>query len=58
VIGLGRIAGGRADALIGFAERDQVHDYADRKNMPIADVERWLGPVLNYIPTPASQAAE
>ncbi|MDI7924177.1 methionine synthase [Ferirhizobium litorale] len=31
-------------------ERDQVEDYARRKGMPIPEVERWLGPVLNYVP--------
>jgi 5-methyltetrahydrofolate--homocysteine methyltransferase len=36
---------------VAKVERDQVHDYASRKNMPIEQVERWLGPVLNYVPT-------
>jgi len=31
-------------------ERDQVEDYAVRKGMSIAEVERWLAPVLNYDP--------
>ncbi|MDE0924738.1 methionine synthase [Aurantimonas coralicida] len=43
-------------------ERDQVEDYAARKGMPVAEVERWLAPILNYIPTAAAetpaQAAE
>ncbi len=26
-------------------------DYARRKDMPVEEVERWLGPVLNYVPT-------
>jgi hypothetical protein len=26
----------------------QVEDYALRKNMPVAEVERWLGPILGY----------
>ncbi len=26
-------------------------DYAGRKGMAVAEVERWLGPVLNYVPT-------
>jgi 5-methyltetrahydrofolate--homocysteine methyltransferase len=43
---------------VAKVERDQVEDYAARKNMPIRDVERWLGPVLNYIPAPLAQAAE
>ena len=29
-------------------ERDQVEDYARRKGMAIAEVERWLAPILNY----------
>lgn len=29
-------------------QRDQVQDYAARKNMPIAEVERWLAPNLGY----------
>ncbi|PZM13698.1 methionine synthase [Rhizobium tubonense] len=36
---------------VAKVERDQVQDYAARKNMPIDQVERWLGPVLNYVPT-------
>lgn len=35
---------------VAKVERDQVEDYARRKGMPIAEVERWLGPVLNYVP--------
>jgi 5-methyltetrahydrofolate--homocysteine methyltransferase len=37
-------------------ERDQVEDYAARKGMSVAAVERWLGPVLNYIPATAEAA--
>jgi len=33
---------------VAKVERDQVLDYANRKNMDIEEVERWLGPVLNY----------
>jgi len=36
---------------VAKVERDQVVDYARRKGMDIADVERWLGPVLNYQPS-------
>ncbi|GLQ57778.1 methionine synthase [Devosia nitrariae] len=43
---------------VAKVERDQVLDYAARKGMAVEDVERWLGPVLNYIPGPAIQAAE
>jgi 5-methyltetrahydrofolate--homocysteine methyltransferase len=35
---------------LGKIERDQVADYAERKGMSVAEVERWLGPNLNYDP--------
>ena len=35
---------------LGKIDRDQVEDYAARKQMPRAEVERWLGPNLNYDP--------
>jgi 5-methyltetrahydrofolate--homocysteine methyltransferase len=35
---------------VGKVERDQVEDYAARKGWSIAETERWLAPVLNYIP--------
>jgi 5-methyltetrahydrofolate--homocysteine methyltransferase len=35
---------------VGKIERDQVEDYAARKGMSVAEVERWLAPILNYIP--------
>lgn len=35
---------------VAKVERDQVEDYARRKAMPLAEVERWLGPILNYVP--------
>ena len=31
--------------------RDQVEDYARRKKMSVADVERWLSPNLGYEPS-------
>ncbi len=34
--------------LVGQIGRDQVADYAARKNMKVAAVERWLGHVLGY----------
>ena len=40
---------------VGKIERDQVEDYARRKAMPVAEMERWLAPVLNY--DPAARAA-
>jgi 5-methyltetrahydrofolate--homocysteine methyltransferase len=33
---------------LGKISKDQVEDYAIRKNMPLEDVERWLGPNINY----------
>jgi 5-methyltetrahydrofolate--homocysteine methyltransferase len=38
-------------------ERDQVEDYARRKGMNVAEVERWLAPVLNYDPVALAEAA-
>jgi 5-methyltetrahydrofolate--homocysteine methyltransferase len=35
---------------LGKIGRDQVEDYAMRKGMTVAEVERWLGPNLNYDP--------
>jgi 5-methyltetrahydrofolate--homocysteine methyltransferase len=35
---------------VAKVERDQVEDYAFRKGMDIAEVERWLAPILNYEP--------
>jgi 5-methyltetrahydrofolate--homocysteine methyltransferase len=39
---------------VGKIDRDQVADYARRKNLPVAEVERWLAPVLAYDPEPAN----
>ncbi|HEU5169668.1 MAG TPA: methionine synthase [Gemmatimonadales bacterium] len=33
---------------VGKIERDQVEEYARRKGMDVATVERWLAPNLNY----------
>ena len=35
---------------VAKVERDQVEDYAVRKGMDLGQVERWLGPILNYDP--------
>ena len=35
---------------LGKIDRDQVADYAERKEMSLAEVERWLGQNLNYDP--------
>jgi 5-methyltetrahydrofolate--homocysteine methyltransferase len=42
---------------LGKISRDQVVDYSRRKNMSVSDVERWLGPNLNYDPSEANAAA-
>ncbi len=36
---------------LGKIGRDQVEDYAERKGMTLAEVERWLGPNLAYDPS-------
>ncbi len=33
---------------VGKLGRDQIEDYANRKGMPVAEVERWLAPNLVY----------
>jgi 5-methyltetrahydrofolate--homocysteine methyltransferase len=35
---------------VGKIDRDQAADYAARKGMILKEVERWLGPDLNYDP--------
>ena len=35
---------------LGKIDRDQVADYHDRKQISVAEVERWLGQNLNYDP--------
>jgi 5-methyltetrahydrofolate--homocysteine methyltransferase len=35
---------------VGKIGRDQVQDYARRKGMPVAEIERWLAPNLGYEP--------
>ncbi len=35
---------------VGRIDRDQVRNYAGRKNLSIGEVERWLGPNLGYDP--------
>ena len=42
---------------VAKVERDQAEDYARRKGMDVADVERWLGPVLNYVPASVRENA-
>ena len=40
---------------VGRIDRDQVEDYAKRKNWPIEEAERWLAPILAYDPKTYSQ---
>jgi 5-methyltetrahydrofolate--homocysteine methyltransferase len=42
---------------VGRIERDQVEDYARRKNWTLAECERWLAPILNYAPAAARTEA-
>jgi 5-methyltetrahydrofolate--homocysteine methyltransferase len=35
---------------VGRIERDQVEDYARRKDWDVKTAERWLSPILNYEP--------
>ncbi|QQA44227.1 methionine synthase [Pelagovum pacificum] len=37
---------------VAKVERDQVEDYARRKGMSVEETERWLAPILNYVPAP------
>ncbi|MEA2840218.1 MAG: 5-methyltetrahydrofolate--homocysteine methyltransferase [Methylobacteriaceae bacterium] len=42
---------------VAKVERDQVEDYARRKDMTITEVERWLAPILNYDPAAYNKVA-
>nr|WP_309393320.1 methionine synthase [Chelatococcus sambhunathii] len=42
---------------LGKIDRDQVADYAARKGYDLAEMERWLAPVLNYDPRRAQKIA-
>ena len=35
---------------VGKIEKDQVADYARRKGWTVDEAERWLSPILNYVP--------
>ncbi|ADU13522.1 methionine synthase [Asticcacaulis excentricus] len=35
---------------VGKIEKDQVEDYARRKGWSVDEAERWLSPILNYVP--------
>ena len=41
---------------VGMVGRDQVEDYAARKGMSVAEVERWLAPSLAYDPAKTGAA--
>ncbi len=36
---------------LGPVGRDQIEDYARRKDMTVAEIERWLSPSLGYEPS-------
>ena len=42
---------------VGKLGRDQLIDYHLRKGMTLQEVEKWLGPYLNYDPGKASASA-
>jgi 5-methyltetrahydrofolate--homocysteine methyltransferase len=42
---------------VAKVERDQVEDYAARKDMSVKEIERWLAPILNYDPVTAAKIA-
>ena len=41
---------------VGRIDRDQVEDYAKRKDMTLADMEKWLAPILSYQPSAVAAA--
>jgi 5-methyltetrahydrofolate--homocysteine methyltransferase len=41
---------------LGKIDRDQVEDYHRRKGMTVREVERWLGPNLNYDPSVVAES--
>jgi 5-methyltetrahydrofolate--homocysteine methyltransferase len=42
---------------LGQIDRDQVENYAARKERSVAEIERWLGPNLGYDPGVATPGA-
>jgi 5-methyltetrahydrofolate--homocysteine methyltransferase len=42
---------------VGRIERDQVEDYARRKDWTFEQAEKWLAPILNYDPLAAARSA-
>jgi len=43
---------------VGKINKDQVEEYALRKNMPVEEIERWLAPILGYERIEAVKAIE
>jgi 5-methyltetrahydrofolate--homocysteine methyltransferase len=43
---------------LGKIDRDQVVDYRARKGMTLVEIERWLGPNLNYDPASPREGTE
>src|SRR5258705_9884988 len=43
---------------VGKLSHDQIIDYHFRKGMPLQEVERWLGPYLNYEPEKTTEILE
>ncbi|MEM7503828.1 MAG: vitamin B12 dependent-methionine synthase activation domain-containing protein, partial [Pseudomonadota bacterium] len=41
---------------VGGVDRDQIESYAERKGLPVAEVERWLAPNLGYVRDAADAA--
>jgi 5-methyltetrahydrofolate--homocysteine methyltransferase len=41
---------------VGKIDHDQVESYAERKDMTLAEAERWLAPILGYDPDAPAQA--
>jgi len=42
---------------VGKIARDQLEDYAGRKNWSVAQAEKWLAPILGYERAPADEKA-
>ena len=42
---------------VGKVGRDQIEDYARRKQMKLSEIERWLGPILNYDPVRSNSSS-
>jgi 5-methyltetrahydrofolate--homocysteine methyltransferase len=40
---------------VGKLDRDQIVDYQSRRGLPLDEIERWLGPWLNYDPRDSTE---